>query len=97
MKWETVEIGKIAKVISGYAFKSNDFQLDGIPVIKIKNIKNENVVLNEGDCVDSSIEVHPRFHLSFGDILISLTGSHISLPSSVVGRVAKYRHASISY
>lgn len=97
MKWETVEIGKIAKVISGYAFKSNDFQLDGIPVIKIKNIKNENVVLNEGDCVDSIIEVHPRFHLCFGDILISLTGSHISLPSSVVGRVAKYRHASISY
>jgi type I restriction enzyme S subunit len=97
MKWETVEIGKISKVISGFPFKSQDFQSIGIPVIKIKNIKDENIVLVESDCVDSEIEVPLRFHLSSGDILISLTGSHITLPSSVVGRVAKYRHETISY
>jgi type I restriction enzyme, S subunit len=97
MKWEKVEIGKISKVISGYPFKSQDFQSAGTPVIKIKNIKNENIVLDESDCVDSAIEVPERFHLSQGDILISLTGSHITLPSSVVGRVAKYRHETISY
>ena len=97
MKWEKVEIGKISKVISGFPFKSKDFQPSGIPVIKIKNIKDENIVLNESDCVDSAIEVPSRFHLSKGDILISLTGSHITLPSSVVGRVAKYRHETNSY
>ena len=79
-------------MISGFAFKSKNFQPFGIPVIKIKNIKDENVLLDESDCVDSAIEVPIRFHLSKGDILISLTGSHITLPSSVVGRVAKYRH-----
>lgn len=97
MKWEKVEIGKISKVISGFAFKSKNFQPFGIPVIKIKNIKDENVLLDESDCVDSAIEVPIRFHLSKGDILISLTGSHITLPSSVVGRVAKYRHETNSY
>lgn len=97
MKWEKTEIGYISKVISGYAFKSNNFQKKGIPVIKIKNIKDEKIVLDESDCVDPSIEVHSRFHLKEGDILISLTGSHITLPSSVVGRVAKYRHETISY
>jgi len=97
MKWETVEIGKISKVISGFPFKSKDFQKIGVPVIKIKNIKDENIVLDESDCVGSAIEVPLRFHLNCGDILISLTGSHITLPSSVVGRVAKYRHNSISY
>lgn len=97
MKWEKVEIGKVSKVISGFAFKSKDFQPIGTPVIKIKNIKDENIVLDESDCVDSAIEVPLRFHLSKGDILISLTGSHITLPSSVVGRVAKYRHETISY
>lgn len=97
MKWEKVEIGKISKVISGFAFKSKNFQPFGIPVIKIKNIKDENILLDESDCVDSAIEVPIRFHLSKGDILISLTGSHITLPSSVVGRVAKYRHETNSY
>jgi type I restriction enzyme S subunit len=97
MKWEKVEIGKVSKVISGFAFKSKDFQPIGTPVIKIKNIKDENIVLYESDCVDSAIEVPLRFHLSKGDILISLTGSHITLPSSVVGRVAKYRHETNSY
>ncbi|MCW7498459.1 restriction endonuclease subunit S [Leptospira levettii] len=97
MKWEKVEIGKISKVISGFAFKSKDFKPIGTPVVKIKNIKEEKVVLDESDCVDSTIEVPLRFHLSKGDILISLTGSHITLPSSVVGRVAKYRHEANSY
>ena len=97
MRIEKIQIGKIAKVISGFAFKSKDFQSNGIPIIKIKNIKDENVVLEESDCVDSSIEVPIRFHLANGDILISLTGSHITLPSSVVGRVAKYRHETNSY
>ncbi len=97
MKWDTVQIGQISKVISGFAFKSKDFQPIGTPVIKIKNIKNENITLNESDCVDSAIEVPIRFHLANGDILISLTGSHITLPSSVVGRVARYRHDTNSY
>lgn len=97
MKWKKVEIGKIAKVISGFPFKSKDFQTTGIPVIKIKNIKDEKVVLDESDYVDLSIEVPNRFHLNKGDILISLTGSHITLPSSVVGRVAMYRHEENSY
>lgn len=97
MKWEKVEIGKVSKVISGFAFKSKDFQSVGTPIIKIKSIKDENIVLDESDCVDSAIEVPIRFHLSKGDILISLTGSHITLPSSVVGRVARYRHETNSY
>ncbi|RRQ46869.1 restriction endonuclease subunit S [Chryseobacterium sp. SC28] len=97
MKWEKVEIGKVSKVISGFAFKSKDFQPIGTPIVKIKSIKDENIVLDEGDCVDSAIELPLRFHLSKGDILISLTGSHITLPSSVVGRVARYRHEINSY
>ena len=52
MRWEKIEIGKVSKVISGLAFKSKDFQPIGIPIIKIKNIKDENIVLIESDCVD---------------------------------------------
>ena len=46
--WKKIKLGEIAKVISGFAFKSKDFLKDkGIPAIKIKNIKNAlNILLH---------------------------------------------------
>ena len=35
--WHETPIGDIAHVISGYAFKSESFINEGIPVIQIKN------------------------------------------------------------
>lgn len=97
MKWEKVKIRDISNVISGFAFKSNDFIDKGIPVIKIKNIKHYEVDLSETDFVaEQFIEINPRYHVNENDILISLTGSHITLPNSVVGRVAKYRYSTLS-
>ena len=42
------KLGTYCKVISGYAFKSSDWQDEGIPVIKIGNISNGcDVILDE--------------------------------------------------
>ena len=92
--WKEIKLGEIAKVISGFAFKSKDFLKDkGISAIKIKNIKNGNVDLSETDFVDNSfLSINQRYHLNRNDILVSLTGSHMTQPNSVVGRVALYRH-----
>ncbi len=85
-------MGTVAKVISGYAFKSAEFCESGIPVIKIKNIQ-----LGEVDCTEMQyvpekyLSIDPKYHVHNGDILISLTGSHINQPNSVVGRVARYK------
>jgi type I restriction enzyme, S subunit len=79
----------VARVISGYAFKSESFQGQGIPVVKIKNIRVGVTDLSNADCVPESFRELPRrFHVIPGDILISLTGSHLTQPNSVVGRVA---------
>lgn len=92
--WKELKLGKIAKVISGYAFKSTDFlKENGIPVIKIKNIKNGDIDLNECDYVSLSfLSLNEKYHLKRNDILVSLTGSHITQPNSVVGRIALYRN-----
>ncbi len=88
-KWTKIKLGNIAKVISGFAFKSKDFQDNGIPVVKIKNIRVGTVDLSEVDFVDPEfLSIHSKYHLRSGDILISLTGSHLTQPNSVVGRVA---------
>jgi type I restriction enzyme S subunit len=92
--WENRKIGQVCKVISGYAFKSSEFQETGIPVLKIANIRNGNVEFNDINTqfLDSNYlqSISERYIVEKGDILVSLTGSHITQPNSVVGRVAKY-------
>lgn len=88
-----VKLGDVAKVISGYAFKSASFSIDGtVPVIKIKNIKTGSASLDDADYVDIDFikKIDNKFHIKSNDILISLTGSHMTQPNSVVGRVGKY-------
>lgn len=93
MPGHIAKLGDIAKVISGYAFKSSEFKKGGsIPVIKIKNIRLGYTDLNESGYVDESyLDIDSKFHVLPGDILISLTGSHMTQPNSVVGRVAVYQ------
>jgi type I restriction enzyme S subunit len=93
MSWQDKKLGDVAKVISGYAFKSKDFIGSGIPVIKITNIKHEYVSFEDTSFLpENFLSIDKKYHVSENDLLISLTGSHISQPNSVVGRVARYNH-----
>lgn len=87
------KLSNYCTVISGYAFKSNDLQEgDEIPVIKIGNISNgANVIIDDStQYVDSSLlTLDEKYHIKKGDILISLTGSHINQPNSMVGRCCR--------
>lgn len=88
MKYE--KLGIYCDVISGYAFKSADWQDEGIPVIKIGNISDgyDIIIDEETQCVDYSFsdKIAQKYRIEKGDILISLTGSHINQPNSMVGR-----------
>jgi type I restriction enzyme, S subunit len=89
--WMRKPLGEVASVVSGYAFKSSEFREIGIPVVKIKNVRVGYVDLTEVDRIDEKfLGIPERYHVSAGDVLISLTGSHISQPNSVVGRVARH-------
>ena len=95
MTCDFVPLGELATVVGGYTFKSGDFTSQGIPVVKIANVTWGGVDLS--DCArlpDSFLAVRDKYHVKEGDVLISLTGSQLSQPRSVVGRVAQYRHES---
>lgn len=97
MRHTGVRLGDVARVISGYAFKSRDFVEEGIPVLKIANIKHEHVVFDGAQYVPQDfLDINDKFKVKFGDIMICLTGSHISQPNSMVGRVAMYRHERLA-
>jgi type I restriction enzyme, S subunit len=89
--WTRKPLGEVANVVSGYAFKSSEFGQNGIPAIKIKNVRVGYVDLTDADRVhEKFLSIPERYHVTAGDVLISLTGSHISQPNSVVGRVARH-------
>ena len=87
------KIGTHCEVISGYAFKTNDWQTEGIPVIKIGNISNGGDVIidNSTQYVNDSFlsTLNSKYVVKKGDVLISLTGSHINQPTSMVGRTCR--------
>lgn len=91
-KYEQKKIGEFCKVIGGYAFKSADFTDSGVPVLKIKNISDKSLLLDNVDYLpESFLGVADKYKVKRGDVLISMTGSHITMPDSAVGRVARSR------
>ena len=84
------QLGDYAKVQGGYAYKSKDFSDTGIPVLKIKNVGKGNLIYSEVSYVNESfIDTTSSFVTKEGDVLISMTGSNINQPDSMVGRVAR--------
>ena len=88
--WKTGRLGDVCRIVPGFAFKSSDWQTDGIPVVKIKNITGDNAVdLTTTDCVPQSL-LTPKLHkfvLVDGDIIVAMTGA----TAGKVGRVRTNR------
>lgn len=78
MNWEEVEIGTVANVLPGFAFKSAHLGDEGTPVVKIGSITNGGEVnfANAQKLPDSHLEPkHERFRLANRDILLAMTGA----------------------
>jgi len=70
--WEVKRIGDLADYINGYAFAPEDWKTEGIPIIKIKELKQgitSETPRNSGD------NVPKKLHIKNGDILFSWSGS----------------------
>ena len=82
-----------ASVFSGFAFKSNDFSDEGIPIVKIKNIQNKSVDLKEVQYfpLDKVNNKHKKFFLKNNDVLIAMTGQ------GSLGRVGRINLESNEY
>ena len=87
MSREEVEIGAVANVLPGFAFKSAHLGDEGTPLLKIGNITDGGEV-NLADAQklpDSHLEPkHERFRLVNRDILLAMTGA----TAGKVGRIS---------
>lgn len=90
-QFKTYKLGELVDIQNGYAFKSEDLKTTGIPIIKIKNIQPPNIIFNEADFYPHELnERLKQFIAKKKDILISMTGSHVSQIASAVGKVGRY-------
>jgi type I restriction enzyme S subunit len=65
-------------VKSGFAFKGADWTDEGFPVIKIKNIGNNDIDLTDCSLIPENIaEAAAKFKLNAGDLLIAMTGATV--------------------
>ena len=74
--WRMGTIGNYATVKSGFAFKSDWWKSEGLPVIKIGNITDNTIDFSTCDCVD---DVHlneaQKSIAKSGSIVIAMTGA----------------------
>ena len=73
--WIAGNLGSYVEFQNGYAFKSIDWQNNGVPVVKIGSVKPGLVDLRATSCVSPETVVDlERFKLNPGDILVGMTG-----------------------
>ena len=76
--WKTEKLGQLCRVFSGYGFKTKDYTEEGIPLIKIGNLQDGEVVINpDNNYIPESWQQNQKlqkFILKSEDILIALTG-----------------------
>jgi len=80
-------LGDIAEFINGGAWSDKEYTDTGIPVVKVTNLKNGTVDLNEVNYIpESSLDKYGRHILRKGDLVIATVGSHPNLVASAAGR-----------
>jgi type I restriction enzyme S subunit len=89
--WEEKKLGEICKVQGGFAFKSNEFKDDGIPVIRISNISNKTNHIDLNSLVFyKKIDKDENFTIKKGDLIIAMSGA-------TTGKSSIYNLENIAY
>ena len=72
--FKLVKMGDIATIQNGYAFKTNEYKKEGIPLLTIKHIPEFNL---EGCNYITENEKYKKYLINNNDILIAMTGNTI--------------------
>ncbi|MDP3935305.1 MAG: restriction endonuclease subunit S [Candidatus Giovannonibacteria bacterium] len=76
MTYPTKKLGEVIKLQGGFAFKSSEYDISGIPLIRIQNLKNEVIDLNKIVFIDEKKKKDfEKFLLNDEDILVAMSGA----------------------
>jgi type I restriction enzyme S subunit len=85
--WDIVELGNIIDYTKGFAFKSDDYQSDGVRIIRVSDttfdsIKNVNQIYIDRD----KAYLYDKWALKEHDLVLSTVGSKPPMYDSMVGK-----------
>lgn len=73
--WRERKLGDLIEIQNGFAFKSNDYSESGYFVMRISNVQDGEITLENPRYIQLADPKLNRFILNEGDILVSLTGN----------------------
>ena len=86
--WAMCKLSDLCKIENGFAFSSNDYKIEGTPLVRISNIVNNSIDLTE--CVYIQNKTDDRFIVAKGDLLIAMSGA-------TTGKMGVYSYEGTSY
>lgn len=88
--WIKSILGEYVRVQGGYSFNSEKFINNGIPIIRISNIYNDDVIIDNETVFYEPINISKEFIINEGDVLIAMSGA-------TTGKVGMYRYKKRAY
>jgi type I restriction enzyme S subunit len=75
--WQWVRFGEIQRFINGYAFKSNEYQKEGIGLVRIGDISGGEIRSSDMTYVSERFlsELKPDLQVRHGDLVIAMSGA----------------------
>jgi type I restriction enzyme S subunit len=88
--WEVDKLGQLIEYVKGFAFKSNIYQIEGYPIVRVSDLTNKSIDFRQCFCLNpKDSHLYEKVNLTHNDIIITSVGSWASNPDSVVGKVIK--------
>ena len=92
--WEVVRLGDVCEICNGFAFQSKKFKKSGFPIVRISNIKSNNLISLK-DMVYFSFDDYKnkdlnKFAIHQNDILVALSGA-------TTGKIGKLKENIVLY
>ena len=90
--WEIKPLGDIVRLQNGFAFKRSLYKESGAPIVRIKNIKNERIELDDIVCfnpIDYKKNLD-QYKIKENDILIAMSGA-------TTGKIGLYNRNDVAY
>ena len=88
-EWDALPLGRLIKLQAGYSFRSENFSDIGMPVIRISDIQEGNVNVEDAIC-HPPFKIADDFVIRNGDILVAMSGA-------TTGKVGVFRSPKSAY
>lgn len=88
-EWKTIPLGEVCKLKNGFAFKSTEYKSEGIPVIRISDIKDGLIVLRNTVRV-SEKTIYNDYIINVDEILVAMSGA-------TTGKFGIFKASEIAY